>query len=157
MSNIMCNKIDVLSTNAYSIRLLDSMIRKWITLAIKNDSDRMIEMLRHYPDLAKQIEPISGFTALHWAAKHGNLEMVKVLARNGRVDVNQKSRGGYTALHLAQQYGHTNMVYQLVGQFGAETHLRDNYGNKPHQYAKKPKCHRLLFRNPSFSSSFNLY
>ena len=37
---------------------------------------------------------INGYTALHWAAKHGNIEIIKLLAGKHQADVNIKSYGG---------------------------------------------------------------
>ena len=63
-------------------------------------------MLRDDPRLAKAKDFITGYTALHWAAKHGNLDLVKLLAGQYQVDVNVKSHGGYTPLHLSCQFSH---------------------------------------------------
>uniref|UniRef100_A0A8C8E5Q3 SWAHA protein n=1 Tax=Otus sunia TaxID=257818 RepID=A0A8C8E5Q3_9STRI len=56
--------------------------------------------------LAARRDFISGFTALHWAAKSGNCDMVTNIIRaaekgGARVNVDARSHGGYTALHLA--------------------------------------------------------
>jgi len=129
-----------------SIRLLDSAIKEWIARAVQNDTFSMIEMLRYYPELVTCIDPISGFTALHWAAKHGNLDIVKILCKSNLLQINRRSRGGYTALHLAQQYGHQEIVDVLVEECKADTNIRDNYGFKPHQYAKQKKYNRLILQ-----------
>ena len=72
----------------------------------QGDYIAMTKLLREDPRLAKARDFISGFTALHWAAKHGNSDMVKLLAGNCGADVNARSHGGYTPLHLACQFGH---------------------------------------------------
>ena len=84
--------------------------------------------------LAKSKDFITGYTALHWAAKHGNLDLVKLLAGNYQVDVNVKSHGGYTPLHLACQFGHQEVFDILVKAYGADPNTRDNAGKKPRQY-----------------------
>ena len=66
----------------------------------------LVKMLREDPRLAKAKDFITGYTALHWAAKHGNLDLVKLLAGQYQVDVNVKSHGGYTPLHLSCQFSH---------------------------------------------------
>ena len=129
-----------------SIRLLDSAIKEWITRAVQNDTYSMIEMLRYYPELVTCIDPISGFTALHWAAKHGNLDVVKILCKSNLLQINRRSRGGYTALHFAQQYGHPEIVDVLVEECKADTNVRDNYGFKPHQYVKRKKYNRIILQ-----------
>ena len=72
----------------------------------QGDYHEMTKMLREDPRLSKHRDFTSGFTALHWASKHGNLDMVKLLAGSYHVDVNLKTHGGYTPLHLACQFGH---------------------------------------------------
>ena len=77
---------------------------------------------------------INGYTALHWAAKHGNIEIIKLLAGKHQADVNIKSHGGYTALHIACQQGHHDIFDILVEKFEADQNIRDNAGKKPRQY-----------------------
>ena len=115
----------------------DRVSKRWMIEAARDNSPALIEMVKDHPHLASQKDPFTGFTALHWAAKHGNQTMVNVLVESYDVDVNQKSHGGYTALHLAQHYQHTKMCTILVDEFNADANVRDNYGRKPHHYIGK--------------------
>ena len=56
-------------------------------------------------------DPATGYTGLHWAAKHGNTDIVKLLAGTYELDINVKTRGGYTPLHLA---GMDNLVVSIA-------------------------------------------
>ena len=47
--------------------------------AAKCDYTTLFKMLRDDPRLAKAKDFTSGYTALHWACKHGNLDLVKLL------------------------------------------------------------------------------
>ena len=69
----------------------------------------LLFVCRDDPKLAKHKDFVSGFTALHWACKHGNMDLVKLLAGNYGVPVNIKSHGGYTPLHMACQHGHQDV------------------------------------------------
>ena len=129
-----------------SIRLLDSVVKEWITRAIRNETFLLIDMLRYHPELVTCIDPISGFTALHWAAKHGNLELVTVFCSSNLIKIDHRSRGGYTALHLATKYDHPEMAYILVEKYKADSNIRDNYGLKPHQYAKRKTNNRIILQ-----------
>ena len=63
-----------------------------------------MKMLRDDPRLSKAKDFTTGYTALHWAAKQGNLDLVKLLAGNYQVNVNVRSFGGYTPLHLGKKF-----------------------------------------------------
>ena len=50
---------------------------------------------------------------MHWAAKHGNAEIIKML--NGyQVDANLRSYCGYSPLHLAAMGGNEECIDILV-------------------------------------------
>ncbi|XP_034393692.1 ankyrin repeat domain-containing protein SOWAHA [Cyclopterus lumpus] len=77
--------------------------------------------------------PAQGFTALHWAAKHGNEDMAALVANAG-ADVNIKSHGGYTPLHIAALHGHRHILDLLIVTYGAKENLRDNSGHFASHY-----------------------
>src|SRR5688500_4205645 len=56
-----------------------------------------------------------GMTALHWAARRGDTEMVRMLiAAGGNLRASTRL-GGYTPLMLASQAGHATAIDALVG------------------------------------------
>ena len=57
-------------------------------------------------------------TPLHFAARRGNHEIVKVLLEHPKVNVDGKDSSGKTALHLACSEGHSK-VCQLLLNYGA--------------------------------------
>lgn len=92
--------------------------------------------------LAEKRDFISGFTALHWATKFGNSEMVckiiEISKEKGRgVDVNAKTYAGYTPLHIAALHVQEYIMRLLVLDYGADPHIRDNCGKKAHHYLHK--------------------
>ncbi|NXB66510.1 SWAHA protein, partial [Struthidea cinerea] len=110
--------------------------------------------------LAARRDFISGFTALHWAAKSGNCDMVTNIIRaaekgGSRVNVDARSHGGYTALHLAAIHGQEKIITMLVYSYHAKIDLRDYSGKKPHQYLKKGTSLtiRRLLGDPSLSQN----
>jgi len=125
---------DLDSHDSSSISTLDHVSKQWMVTAAKCDYISLVKMLREDPRLAKAKDFITGYTALHWAAKHGNLDLVKLLAGQYQVDVNVKSHGGYTPLHLSCQFSHQEVFDILVKAYGADPNLRDNAGKKPRQY-----------------------
>lgn len=128
---------DVDSHDSSSISTLDQAVKQWMVAAAKGDYLSLVKMLRDDPRLAKAKDFTSGYTALHWAAKHGNLDLVKLLAGNYSVKVNVRSHGGYTPLHLACQFSHEEVFDLLVKAYGGDPNMRDNSGKKPRQYMSK--------------------
>jgi len=128
------NGVDSRSDDSGSINTIDQNIKTWMVRSAQGDYIAMTKLLREDPRLAKARDFISGFTALHWAAKHGNSDMVKLLAGNCGADVNARSHGGYTPLHLACQFGHQDVFDLLVKAYGADPRIRDNAGKTPRQY-----------------------
>jgi ankyrin repeat protein len=63
-------------------------------------------------------------TALHWAAKLGRIEHVKILLEHG-AKVDQANGSGVTALHLAATHGHKDCV-QFLFEHGAEVNAQCN-------------------------------
>ncbi|KAL0105443.1 hypothetical protein PUN28_016835 [Cardiocondyla obscurior] len=79
----------------------------------------------------------TSYTALHWGAKHGDENIVKLIAGTYRdyiKSVNETTNGGYTPLHIAMQFGHENIFNLLVQVYGANQDIRDYSGRKARQY-----------------------
>ena len=91
------------------------------------------------PELALQRDFMSGFTVLHWLAKHGDgpglLELAAAAQQAGlALDVDARSGCGYTPLHLAAIHGHQLVIKVLVLQLGCQVQVRDSSGRRPWEY-----------------------
>jgi len=84
--------------------------------------------------LARHKDFTTGYTGLHWAAKHNNTDLVKLLAGTYQANVNARSHGGYTPLHIAAQSGNQEVFDLLIQAYRADANLRDYAGKKPRQY-----------------------
>nr|XP_012146171.1 PREDICTED: ankyrin repeat domain-containing protein SOWAHB isoform X5 [Megachile rotundata] len=83
------------------------------------------------------IKDPTSYTALHWAAKHGDENIVKLIAGTYKdyiKSVNETTNGGYTPLHIAMQFDHENIFNLLVQVYGANQEIRDYSGKKARQY-----------------------
>ncbi|KAI9581609.1 hypothetical protein GQX74_012934 [Glossina fuscipes] len=69
-------------------------------------------------------------SALHWAAKHGNEDVVKLIAGTHKAD-------GYTPLHIAMQFDRANIFALLCNTYKANRDLLDWAGNKALDYSKQ--------------------
>ncbi|NXG94244.1 SWAHA protein, partial [Stercorarius parasiticus] len=140
---------------------LEEAEHQWLVMAAGGQWTQQLHgLLLGDASLAARRDFISGFTALHWAAKSGNCDMVTNIIRAAekggtRVNVDARSHGGYTALHLAAIHGQEKIITMLVYSYHAKTDLRDYSGKKPHQYLKEgaSSAVRRLLGDPSLSHS----
>ncbi|XP_022045479.1 ankyrin repeat domain-containing protein SOWAHC [Acanthochromis polyacanthus] len=111
---------------------LDPIEKEWIYSAAGARVPDLSQLLRQDPSLANK-KDFTSFTALHWAAKHGNEDMATLVVNAG-ADVNTKSVSGYTPLHIAALHGHRHILDLLVGTYGAKENLRDYSGHLADHY-----------------------
>ncbi|XP_057607969.1 ankyrin repeat domain-containing protein SOWAHC [Chionomys nivalis] len=118
---------------------LDPLEHAWMLSASEGKWDSLEGLLTCEPGLLSKRDFITGFTCLHWAAKHGRQELLAMLVNFASkhqlpVNINARSSGGYTALHLAAMHGHVEVVKLLVGAYDADVDIRDYSGRKASQY-----------------------
>ncbi|XP_062247832.1 ankyrin repeat domain-containing protein SOWAHA [Platichthys flesus] len=118
---------------------LDPIEKEWIYSAAGARVPDLSQLLRQDPSLANK-KDFTSFTALHWAAKHGNEDMAALVVNAG-ADVNTKSVSGYTALHIAALHGHRHILDLLTRRYGAKENLRDYSGHLAFHYlnVKEPE------------------
>lgn len=74
-----------------------------------------------------------GFTPLHHTAECGYVQMVEILLKEGRTDVNARDKKGRTPLYYAAGHGHTQVVEVLLEK-GADVNLQGKDGKTPLHY-----------------------
>ncbi|NXI72763.1 SWAHC protein, partial [Anseranas semipalmata] len=114
----------------------------WMLSASDGRWESLEGLLSCEPALFCKRDFITGFTALHWAAKHGRQELLATLVNFAQrhqlpVDINARTSGGHTALHIAAMHGHTEVVKLLVGAYDADVDIRDYSGRKAAQYLQQ--------------------
>ncbi|MBX3355082.1 MAG: ankyrin repeat domain-containing protein [Phycisphaeraceae bacterium] len=90
-------------------------------------------------------DPQSLRTALHWAARNNNVELIDVLLENG-ADVRVVERMGRQALALAAESGSVDAMNRLIAA-KADVNARDEYGGSPVLWASglgSPEAVQLL-------------
>nr|XP_041631182.1 ankyrin repeat domain-containing protein SOWAHC isoform X2 [Drosophila kikkawai] len=110
--------------------------KEWIVSMAKANYQELAKMASEFPELVKLQCPAT-YTALHWAAKHGNEDVVKLIAGTYKADVNARTNGGYTPLHLATQFGRDNIFELLWNVYKANRDIMDYSGNKPLDYSRQ--------------------
>ncbi|XP_068010188.1 ankyrin repeat domain-containing protein SOWAHB [Melanerpes formicivorus] len=111
----------------------------WLVAVSAGRWARVRELFLEEPELALKRDFMSGFTVLHWLAKHGDGPGLQELAAAARqaglaLDVDARSGCGYTPLHLAAIHGHQLVMKVLVLQLGCQVQIRDSSGRRPWEY-----------------------
>lgn len=113
----------------------------WILAAAEGRFEVLQELLEAEPALLLRSDPITGYSVLHWLAKHGRHEELILVhnfaQRQGlRLDVSAPGSGGLTPLHLAALQGHDLVIKVLVGALGADPTRRDHSGHRACHYLR---------------------
>ncbi|NWU16559.1 SWAHB protein, partial [Cephalopterus ornatus] len=111
----------------------------WLVAMSAGCWERVRGLFLEEPELALLRDFMSGFTVLHWLAKHGDAPGLQELAAAARqaglaLDVDARSGCGYTPLHLAAIHGHQLVIKVLVLQLGCQVQVRDCSGRRPWEY-----------------------
>uniref|UniRef100_H3AF47 Sosondowah ankyrin repeat domain family member A n=1 Tax=Latimeria chalumnae TaxID=7897 RepID=H3AF47_LATCH len=144
----MSKTLKVSEDTKYSEVPLESAEHEWLVKAAAGHWTQLHGLLIKDCSLTEKKDFISGYTALHWAAKSGNSDMVSKIIETAKskdidVDVNSKSYGGYTPLHLATMHGHEDIIFKMVRLYNAKVNVRDYSGKKPYQYLPKEAAFKL--------------
>ncbi|XP_036906893.1 ankyrin repeat domain-containing protein SOWAHB [Sturnira hondurensis] len=118
---------------------LDAREHEWIVKLATGSWIQVLALFWEDPQLALHKDFLTGYTALHWIAKHGDLRALQDLVSGTQkagiaLDVNVKSSCGYTPLHLAAIHGHQAVMKLLVQRLASRVNVRDSSGKKPWQY-----------------------
>ncbi|XP_037890452.1 ankyrin repeat domain-containing protein SOWAHC isoform X2 [Glossina fuscipes] len=120
------------------VTLAHPKAKEWIVSMAKDNYQELAKLTKEYPELVKLQDPCTqGYSALHWAAKHGNEDVVKLIAGTHKADVNGRTNGGYTPLHIAMQFDRANIFALLCNTYKANRDLLDWAGNKALDYSKQ--------------------
>ncbi|XP_011646691.1 ankyrin repeat domain-containing protein 40-like [Pogonomyrmex barbatus] len=90
-------------------RMLEERLRERVCLG---DADGVQDLLNLGVNVNAR-EPVSGWTALHWACKEGHLDIVALLLKNG-ADKNLRSETGETAAAVCTN----QQILYLLGTSG---------------------------------------
>ncbi|KAL6048010.1 hypothetical protein STEG23_036131 [Scotinomys teguina] len=128
-----------LSEHRSSLVPLDAREHEWIVRLASGSWLQVRTLFWEDPQLALHRDFLTGFTALHWVAKHGDLSALQDLISGAQkagiaLDVNVRSSCGYTPLHLAAIHGHQGVIKLLVQRLASRVNVRDHSGKKPWQY-----------------------
>jgi len=96
--------------------------------AIKhNEHKAVVQMISSLKDVNVRDE--KGFTPLHYAAREGHVDLVKLLMSYG-ADLNARNEDEWTPLHKASLHGHVEVIKLLLAG-GADVNAADPIGITP--------------------------
>ncbi|XP_035768809.1 ankyrin repeat domain-containing protein SOWAHC-like [Neolamprologus brichardi] len=118
---------------------LEPMEHEWMMCASDGQWSSLHHLLTAEPSLLLKKDFVTGFTCLHWAAKHGRPELIAMIINFAKlhdisVSIDLRSSTGYTPLHIAAMHGHVEVVKLLVRTYNADVEIRDYSGRKACQY-----------------------
>ncbi|XP_041040723.1 uncharacterized protein LOC121276421 [Carcharodon carcharias] len=126
--------------------LLDSVEHEWMVKTAVGRFEQAYALFCKDPNFAMKKDFISGYTVLHWIAKHGNHHALSRFISGAskmkvKLNVNIKSTCGYTPLHIAVIHEQLKIIQYLVKKYQANVNLRDHSGKKAWQYlnSESPK------------------
>ncbi|KAJ8014785.1 hypothetical protein DPEC_G00019350 [Dallia pectoralis] len=127
--------------NEDEVLVLSPMEHAWMMCVVDGNYETIMEYLSEDYSLLTRKDFVSGFTVLHWLAKHGRDEVLLNLLKHAErenipVDVNLKGSGGLTPLHVASIHSQFMVIKILVGAFGANIDIMDYSGRRAWQYLK---------------------
>ncbi|XP_053742516.1 ankyrin repeat domain-containing protein SOWAHB-like [Synchiropus splendidus] len=130
------------SSTKQSLVPLEAREHAWLVKGAAGAWPDIYSLFREDSSLLNRRDFISGFTVLHWIAKHGDHRVLNTLwygvEKAGlTLDVNARSTCGHTPLHIAAIHNNKNMLRLLVKKFDADVKLRDTAGKRAWQYLNK--------------------
>ena len=112
--------------------------RQFIYAVFLANAERVNAMLRDKSELVKELYA-RGDTALHHAARNGDMEIVKQLVNSG-ADVNATTDNNHFPLYCAAGHGHVETTEYLVGK-GADLQARLSDGKTVTEWLKQYADH----------------
>lgn len=101
-------------TDSGSVTLTDPLKKRWIIASSNCDFQEMLSLLKQDDELCRYCDSITGYNALHWAAKFNKPEIIKLIAGNFKVNPNIKSFSGSTPLHVAAEFKNKDIMKILI-------------------------------------------
>jgi len=107
-----------------NVNLLNSKEVSPLQFTIYNKSVLYKDLIEYCKD--PNVKGVNGWTALHFAAREGNLEAVnKLIAKNAKLTITDK--WGRTAYRVAREHGHENVQKVLKKKMGLGAIIKSSY------------------------------
>ncbi|KAI1849949.1 hypothetical protein JX266_004328 [Neoarthrinium moseri] len=91
-----------------------------------------------------QAKDFTGRTALFYAIRRGQSELVAILCADSRIEASIQDHYGSTLMSIAARYGDENIVRQLAELPGIDVVSGDNFGRTPLWWAQKQRHSHIV-------------
>ena len=117
--------------------------------AVESKRNSIVKLLLEQPTLDLNLKDRSGWTALHSAAFYNNVEGVKLLLADPRLNThNHKDNNGWTPVIAAIVHENVDTVRELVAHPSVDLDTRNNHGMSLEDWARwESICLRCGFTN----------
>ncbi len=122
---------------------LSEVARQFINAVFLANAQRVTAMLRDYPELVHE-RYARGDTALHHAARNGDLEIVEILFENG-ADINATTDHKHFPIYCAAGHGHVKTTRFLVEK-RADLHAKLEDGKTIAEWLKQYADHDARYK-----------
>nr|XP_047136766.1 ankyrin repeat domain-containing protein SOWAHB isoform X2 [Hydra vulgaris] len=136
---------------------LNKLEKSWFSAAAECDILKLKQYYGNDKDLLNKKDIFTGYAAVHWAAKKGDLDLFLWFLEQ-KADFNLRTNGGYTPLHIAAIQNKENVIRYLIQYCGVDVDLRDYSGRKACNYIKETasfSLKNLIQYKPSYLNFSN--
>lgn len=113
-----------------------------LMLAVKEGQIQAVQVLYPYYDKKLDIDK-EGNTLLYSAAMNGREDILQLLLKKSKGEINSKNNEGKTAVIIAAEYGYS-MIVEILLRNGADSEIKSNEGKTALDYAKKWKHKEII-------------
>ncbi len=124
-----------LLNNPSLINSIDNRGESLLSYAIKNNNNKIYDLLLNSPFLFLNYQDKDGNSYLHLAIKNKNEKMIDILLRKG-ININLQNKYGNTVLHLAYEMGNLSVIKKLI-ENGVDINIKNNEKKIAEQIKKK--------------------
>jgi ankyrin repeat protein len=116
---------------SFGIELQHEDIHAALRRAVQHDYKDAIELVVLDPWLCAYVDAQASGHALAWAIGKCHENIVQLLLRRNKININWRGQSGSTPLLLAAHHGYKGIVQILLNEIAADVNARDNHGSTP--------------------------
>ena len=114
----------------------DNLGLNFVLMAAQEGHVNLCKSLIEKHSVNFRVADSKGWTAIHYSAKNGSYELIKLFTDMGN-DIYHKNYEGMNCLHIAARNGHSNLCKKLIDEYNFDANMADKRGwTVLHHFAK---------------------